>query len=80
MKKIKAWVVLVPATNKPLSNLGLDDRAKFGHCRRFILPETKSGAQAMIKTNKLQRRGCKIVPVLISPIKKYRSDSSKETN
>ncbi len=65
-KILKAWALILPGTNEPYTDLGLDNKNLFGRCRRFILPETKSGAQAIIKINGLHGLGYKVVSCKIS--------------
>lgn len=64
-KIIKGWAILLPSTGEPFTDLGLDEKGPMGRCRRFIIPETKSGAEAIIKINNLQGCGYKIVKVEI---------------
>lgn len=70
IKPIKAWAVILPGTKEPFTDLGLDQKSKDGVCRRFILPQTKSGAEAVLRINNVTKRhGYEIIPVLITPLK-----------
>lgn len=71
-KKIKAWAVIVPGTDEPFTDLGLDLKDEnFNAGRRFILPQKKSIAEGLMKVNGLLSKqyknfGFKIVPVEIT--------------
>lgn len=71
-KKVKAWAVILPGTDMPFTDLGLNLKDEnFNAGRRFILPELKSTAEGLLKVNGLldkknQNYGYKIVPVTIT--------------